>query len=410
MDSAYLSKLLGIGGIMKSCPEDFMVEEITKEGEIFEIDKTFEKKGEEGDFTYFVLQKRNWNTLQALKEIGRKMHCGLKRFGYAGVKDRNAVTTQLASAFKIEPTALQSVHVKDIKINGAWRVKEKLRIGDLLGNRFTICIREVAPDATEKVREIHESLNGISPNYFGEQRFGSIRKNTHLVGKAIVSGNFKEAVWSYLTYLDEGENEDGKEARKQLAAEGDFKRALQYFPPYLRYEMTLLEYLSSYPNDYINALRRLPRGLSLMFVHAYQSYIFNKILSKKITEGRISIERGDMVCGKDGFGFPKLDESIKAESRAEAGEYLPMGRVIGYETTELSDEEREILGEEGISEKDFLINSFPELSSKGTWRSFFISVEKLRFSYELDKMIFNFCLPSGSYATSLMREFIDRCK
>ncbi|QLJ53417.1 MAG: tRNA pseudouridine(13) synthase [Candidatus Fermentimicrarchaeum limneticum] len=409
MDLAYLSKLSGVGGVLKSSPEDFIVEEITKEGEVLELGKRFEKEGD-GDFTRFVLQKRNWNTLQALREIGNKLHCGMKRFGYAGVKDRNAVTTQLASAFRIDRTALLSVRIKDIQINGAWRAKEKVRIGELLGNRFTITARDAAADAETAVNGIYADTNGLFPNYFGEQRFGSIRKNTHLVGKAIVSGNFKEAVWNYLTYLDEAEREEGKEARKKLAEDGDFKKALDYFPKYLGYERTMLNHLSANPTDYVNALRKLPRGLSLMFVHAYQSYIFNKTLSKKISEGRVSIELGDMFCGKDRFGFPKLDEVRKAESRAEAGEYLPVGRVIGYETTELSDEERGILEEEGVSEKEFLINSFPELSSKGTLRSFFISVEKLRFSYESDKMIFNFCLPSGSYATSLMREFIDRCK
>jgi len=410
MQLAYFSKLQGIGGVIKSSPEDFMVEEITGESEILEFDKVIEKEGEEGDFTYFVLQKRSWNTLQALREIGNKLHCGMKRFGYAGVKDRNAVTTQLVSAFKIDRGALLDLRIKDIKINGAWSAKEKLRIGELLGNRFTISIREVAPDAEEKVTEISASLNGLSPNYFGEQRFGSVRKNTHLVGKSMVCGNFREAVWNYLTYIDEGERAEGKEARRQLAAEGDFKKALNYFPHYLKYEITLLNHLSSYPNDYINALRKLPRGLSLMFVHAYQSYIFNKLLSKKITEGRISIECGDMICGKGAFGFPKLDEIKIAEGRAEPGEYLPVGRVIGYETTGLTDYERETLQEERISEKDFLIKSLPELSSKGALRCFFISTEKLKFHYEDGKMIFNFLLPPGAYATSLMREFIDRCK
>jgi len=409
MDLAYLSKLEGIGGVLKSSPEDFIVEEITKEGEVLELDKRFEKEGE-GDFTRFVLQKRNWNTLQALREIGNKLHCGMKRFSYAGVKDRNAVTTQLASAFKIDKTALLNVRIKDIQINGAWGAKEKVRIGELLGNRFTITLRDAAADAETAVERIYIDTNGLFPNYFGEQRFGSIRKNTHLVGKAIVSGNFKEAVWNYLTYLDDGEREEGKEARKKLAEDGDFKKALDYFPKYLGYERTMLNHLSANPTDYVNTLRKLPRGLSLMFVHAYQSYIFNKTISKKISEGGVSIELGDMFCEKDRFGFPKLDEVRKAESRAEAGGYLPVGRVIGYETTELDDVEREILKEEGITEKNFLIKSLPELSSKGTLRCSLISTENMKFSSQNGGLRFTFLLPSGSYATSIMREFVDRCK
>jgi tRNA pseudouridine13 synthase len=416
MELTYLSKLSGIGGIMKSCPEDFLVEEITKEGEVLELDKAFEKQGEEGDFTYFVLQKRNWNTLQALKEVGRKLHCGLKRFGYAGVKDRTAVTTQLASAFKINPTTLRNMHIKDIRINGVWGAKEKMRIGDLLGNRFTISVSEISSDAEEKVKSIHTSLKGFAPNYFGEQRFGSMRKNTHLVGKAIVSGNFKEAVWSYLTYLDESERAEGKEARKQLAVDGDFKRALEYFPPYLLYERTLLDYLSSYPTDYVNAMRKLPRGLSLMFVHAYQSYIFNKALSRRIAEMGTSIMPGDLVCRKDAFGFPDTERIDKVENAAEAeeklcrGELFPLLEIVGYESSSIGTYESAAMEEEGIKKEDFLIHSFPEISSKGSKRCMFVPLKDFKFSYAEGIGTFTFSLPAGAYATVAMREFVDGCK
>ncbi|MEM3556156.1 MAG: tRNA pseudouridine(13) synthase TruD [Candidatus Micrarchaeia archaeon] len=400
MKLAYLSKLEGIGGVIKSSPEDFVVEEIMQDGTILELNKTFNKQGE-GEFVHFILQKRNWNTLQALKEIGKKLHCGIKRFSYAGMKDRNALTTQLASAFGIDRNALLNLKIKDIQINGAWQANEKVKIGELLGNRFTITIRNVSGDSGGRVKRIMEELNGLAPNYFGEQRFGSIRKNTHLVGKAIVSGNFKEAVWNYLTYIDENEREEGKEARRKLAEEEDFKRALNYFPKYLKYERILLNHLSQHPNDYVNALRKLPRGLSLMFVHAYQSYLFNKTLSKRISSGVIRRE-DDVMCKVDSFGFPNMNEL------GEEGE-LPVGRVIGYETKNLTEEEREILEEEGINEKNFLIKSLPEISSKGARRCLFISLKNFSFRQN-ENITFKFLLPSGSYATSVMREFLDRCK
>jgi len=399
MKLAYLSKLDGIGGVMRTAPEDFVVEEILTDGTILEINKNFSREGK-GEFVHFILQKRNWNTIQALKEIGRKLHCGIKRFSYAGMKDRNAVTTQLASGFRIDKNALLKLRIKDVQINGAWEAEEKVKIGELLGNRFTITVRNAVEDA-DRVKKIYEELDGLAPNYFGEQRFGSIRQNTHIVGKAIVSGNFREAVWNYLTYLDEREKEEGKEARRKLAEEGDFKRALDYFPKYLKYERALLNHLSQHPNDYVNALRKLPRGLSLMFVHAYQSYLFNKTLSKRISSGIIRKEE-DVMCEVDSLGFPKMDE-LKKEGT------LPVGRVIGYETKNISEEEREILEEEGISEKSFLIKSLPELSSKGAYRCFFISLKNLTF-HQNENITFNFLLPSGSYATSVMREFVDRCK
>lgn len=147
-----------------------------------------------------------------------------------------------------------------------------------------------------------------------------------------------------------------------------------------------------------------------MFVHAYQSHIFNKILSKKICEGEITIKRGDMVCSKDKFGFPNLKSIKKAESKIEIGKYLPVGRIIGYKTDNLNDDEREILIEEGINQECFFIKSLPELSAKGTPRCIFISIGKLKFKSEIDKLIFNFSLPAGAYATVVLREFIDKIK
>jgi len=413
MELAYLSKLLGVGGALKTSPEDFIVEEITSKGETLELDKHFEKEGE-GDFTHFVLQKRNWNTLQALREIGNKLHCGMKRFSYAGVKDRNAVTTQLASAFKIDKTALLGVRIRDIRINGAWGAKEKVRMGELLGNRFTVTVRDVAADAETAVARIYTDTKGLSPNYFGEQRFGSIRKNTHLVGKAIVSGNFKEAVWNYLTYLDDGEREEGKEARKKLAGDGDFKKALDYFPKYLGYERTMLNHLSNNPTDYVNALRKLPRGLSLMFVHAYQSYIFNKALSRRLAERGLSVEAGERVCFSDDFGFPELKNTTEVEDVAEAEEKVRrhelfiISEIIGYETEYVSGYENEILEEEGIKKEGFLIKSFPEISSKGSRRCAFAPLKDFRFAQDGTAGKFTFSLPAGAYATVAMREFIEK--
>jgi len=411
MELAYLSKTLGIGGIIKKNPEDFLVEEISEDGTIFEIDKKIKKKKSVGDFTYFVLQKRNWDTTQALRAVSNKLHCSMKRFNYAGVKDRIAITTQLISGFKIDKKQLLNLRMKDIKLNGIWMGEGKIRIGDLLGNKFKIFIRNIeVNDAKARVKKIFDELNGIAPNYFGVQRFGSMRKNTHMVGRAIVNNNFKEAVWNYLTYTDGSELHDTATARKYLADTQNFGEALKIFPKYLKYERLMLNHLVKNPNDYVNSIRKLPRGLALMFVHSYQSHMFNKVLSKKISEGRISIERGDPMCSKGKFGFPDLNKLKKAKNRIETGRYLPVGRIVGYETTNLNDDEKEILEEEGISEKCFLIKSLPELSSKGALRCFFVSIGDMKFNYKDEGALFNFSLPAGAYATSIMREFIDRCK
>ena len=141
---SYLSHKPGIGGTLKSEPEDFVVEEIGLDGEIHEFGKKLgakesEKRGaKQGDYTYFVLQKKNWTTSQAISEIAARLDVAPGRLSCAGTKDRAALTTQLACAYKLEPSRLLGLDIKDISINSAWLAGKKLEMGDLLGNRFVI--------------------------------------------------------------------------------------------------------------------------------------------------------------------------------------------------------------------------------------------------------------------------------
>lgn len=370
----YLSKVDGIGGQRGQCAEDFVVEEIGLDGTVYEIDKPIEKQDVTGDFCILVLQKRNWTSTQAIRTLSKALGVGKKRASTAGNKDRCAVTTQLVSLYKIAKERLTFIKIKDLKILGTWYDTTPVSMGDLLGNRFKIRIENIeANNPEEHVGEIYEDLEGFVPNYFGPQRFG-MRGNTHIVGKNIVKGNFRSAVMEYLTGSSEEEKEEVKTIRTKLGDDQDFSAALRDFPRHLKYERTLLGHLVGYPNDYIGALRRMPRTLTLMFVHAYQSYLFNEALSQVVNNG--------------------VRPSCKE-----------IGNVTGYETTP-NEQERVLLEKEGINVIDFKISACPELSSKGVTRPLFVSLKDFAFT---DK-IMEFELPSGAYATCALREFLDRKK
>ena len=394
----YLSKARGMGGTLKEQPEDFIVEEIMKDGTVLEIGKTISHPSKKGDFTHFVMQKTNWNTIQAIHEVGRLLGTGPRRFGYAGTKDRIAVTVQLCSAWQVEPARLLSIRPKDISINGAWLAKDAVELGDLAGNQFCITVRGVKKSAAKQVKEISEELGGVFPNYFGEQRFGSVRSNTHLVGKAMVKGDFKSAVMCYLCLVGDEELPEAKEARQRLPNELDFAAALKYFPRYLKYERSMIAYLAERKNDYAGAIRNLPRSLSLMFVHAYQSHLFNTLLSRRVEKHGSKKLKGDTFCGKNAYGFPDVEAK---------GKSFITGRVIGYETRKLTEGEKRLLKEEGVAQGDFRVKSLPELGSKGTERALFAPVKDFWFEARDENGIFTFSLPPGSYATVLLREFID---
>ncbi|MBI4399182.1 tRNA pseudouridine(13) synthase TruD, partial [Candidatus Micrarchaeota archaeon] len=240
-------------------------------------------------------------------------------------------------------------------------------------------------------------LNGVTPNYFGEQRFGSVRKNTHLVGREILVGNFKGAVLNYLTFTNNEENEDAVIARKELASDLDYSKALKDFPRHLKYEKIILNHLAKNPNDFVNSLRKLPRGLLLMFVHAYQSYIFNVLLSKRISTGNLKPEEGEYTCALNDYGFPDLEKKTKKG--------FLVGKLIGYESS-LNEVEKELFEKEAIDKEMFKIKSLPEISSKGSFRTLLTPLKD--FNYKVDEeLILSFSLQAGSYATVVLREFID---
>jgi tRNA pseudouridine13 synthase len=347
---------------IKKEPSDFIVEEIMPNGIVLEIDKplTFSEESFSEDkpnnFLHFVMQKRDWNTASAIRRIARALHTTHKRFDCAGTKDKFALTTQRVSMFKGDKEKLLGLKLKDIKILGAWYASDKIRLGELVGNRFRIKVYNAG--AGPKPQLLNKMFN-----FFGPQRFGTTRNNTHIIGKHMLFNEFKTAVLTYL--LDsKGENSEiSKSARTKLKHEMDYKKALEYFPKYLRYERVLLAHLAHHENDYINALRKLQRTTLLMFVHAYQSYLFN----------------------------------IELCSMIEANNIEKQINIIGT-STKITELEHKILESEHVSSEMFALKSIPELNSKGSTRPSIVNVVDPH--WENDNLVFS--LPCGAYASTYL--------
>ncbi len=379
---SHLSNIVGTGGELKQSPDHFLVEEVMPDGKVLAIGEPVSfPPSPETKFTHFVLQKRNWGTLDALRTIGKQLGCGIKRFSYAGMKDRNALTTQLAGVYAIPPERILSVKVKDISINGAWYASDKVRMGQLSGNRFTITAEGMKENAEATVKAIAGDLNFRFPNYFGEQRFG-MRGNTHEIGACIAKGDFENAALKYLCDSGTEENESSKNARARLKADLNFAEAAKYFPQHLRYERLIIDHLSRTPTDFAGALRELPRGLTLIFIHALQAHIFNAALSGRIAKKEITRDT----------------------------QTTETGNLVGYETKP-TEPEAKLLDSLALTPENFKLPRMPELSSKGTTRQ--LLVELNGFSFEQATATsgkFAFSLGAGCYATTAMREFLDEKK
>jgi tRNA pseudouridine13 synthase len=396
-------------GSIKQFPEDFRVEEITQNGTVLQLDRQYSpselgmEAKEGGGFVVFVLQKTNWNTAHALKEVARATHRGMKSVGFAGTKDRVSQSTQLCSMFGAEPEQLNGLRIKDIKINGAWKYDAKIELGMLAGNRFTIKVRNVK--GADRLDQCVQLLGGTFPNYFGEQRFGT-RANNFNVGLAMLKGDFEGAAMNFLTDTSNETNKEAIEARTRLAGDRDFTEALDYFPSYLKYERTVLDYLSKYERNFANALRRLPRSINLMFVHSVEDMIFNRQLERMIAEGHTRPIGGDLVCAPEASGFYDLSKIWKFEKGGKEG--FMVGNILGYETEELTDFEKEELERLGLTPASFKAKGISELGCKGARRVLFAPYKDMSVQKSEGELTLGFSLPSGSYATVLVDQLIDR--
>ncbi len=394
-------------GEIKEIPEDFIVEEITESFKTLRVDT----KVDVGDagyndpnpqnnrrFCVFVMQKRGWNTAQALKAIANRFGRGQGSVGFAGTKDRRAVTTQLCSIYGVSAAQLYGMDIKDIRINGAWESGSHVRVGELAGNEFGIRFREL-----ESGIDIDGYGYDTFPNYFGPQRFG-FRGNNVSIGVNILRGDFEGAVMEFLTSTRNETDTESVEARTRLERERDFSEALRYFPGYLKYERTLIDYLSRHPGDYSNAIRKLPRQLTMMFIHSVEGEIFNSVLSERVRDMELEPLHNDIVCGSNGFGFPDYNNIHRYDGRAGVRGRFIVGRVIGYDTDEVGDRERDEMDRLGISLNSFRMPEVPEIRCGGGFRVLFAPVKGLSYTDETETM--RFALPSGSYATVLLNEFI----
>jgi tRNA pseudouridine13 synthase len=180
VDLPYLTAVLpGIGGTLRSTPEDFVVDE----------EPAYAATGN-GDHVFIRIEKRGLTTPQAVERIARALNVQPRDVGVAGMKDRHAITRQwLSLPPPTTPEAAQALALDDITILTATRHPHKLRTGHVRANRFVLRIRGVADDAESQARAILDALARPpgAPNYYGEQRFGREGDNAER-GLAIVRG------------------------------------------------------------------------------------------------------------------------------------------------------------------------------------------------------------------------------
>jgi tRNA pseudouridine13 synthase len=415
---AFLTSKYKIGGKLRFIPEDFIVKEAS----------SYPTKKEDGRFVIADVTAKNWETNILVRELSDRLHMSRDRVSFAGTKDKRAQTTRLMSFYNISIDELSNVKIKDVEIENIYRSDRPIKLGNLIGNRFEIVIRKIDPDIKSKqIQEIVSVItkNGGFPNFYGVQRFGIIRPITHIVGKYIVLDDFEKAVMSYIANPIVGEDEDNHKLRTRLQKTYDFSEALASYPNELNFEKAILNGLVVNPKDFVGALKQLPNNLLTMFVYAYQSYLFNRILSERIgrdlplnkaIEGDVILPLRNGAIDENGI-FTTKNNIEKVNAQVSKGKAFVGGILIGYASEfakgEMGEIEHKIIDTEKLNLKDFVIPEIPNLSSSGARRPILAPVKNLEFKLNDDELNKNnfaltlkFELQKGSYATSLLREFM----
>lgn len=351
---------------MIKVPEDFVVEELP----LYEPTQT-------GTHTFFAIRKRNLTTLEAINRIARDLQVRPNQFGYAGLKDRNAITTQVLSVEGVPPERVLKIEQPNIEVLWAERHAHKLRVGHLRGNRFDITLRDVPQDRLPVIESVMTQLatEGV-PNRFGVQRFGN-KNDSHLIGKALLKADW-EAVARYMLTDD----------------------ALQVDNVARRMQRELVR------KPMEKVVTCIPHRLRKLYLSAYQAYLFNCILEMrapylaKLLDGDIAVKHDN--------GAPFLvEDAIVEQPRADTFEISPSGPIFGYKmrlpTGDVLALETSLLVDEGVRLEAF--RKVVGIRLPGTRRPLRMPMQLHEVSVvDSAGVRLSFTLPAGGYATVVLEE------
>ena len=396
-------EIAGVGGRFKAEPEDFVVEEVP----------LYPPSGE-GEHTFLRLEKRGISTFEAIRRLARAVGVRERDVGYAGMKDARAVTTQWVSLAGVPPAEADGLELAKLRVLEAHRHSHKLRKGHLAGNRFRCVLRGVDAAGEARAREILARLTqqGV-PHAFGPQRFGEPPLN-HLAGRALLRGEPAGVLAVLLGPLPEESAASASEepARRDARAHyhaGDVAAALNAWPPRCNQERRMLKALLD-GADAATTVKLLPKKLKELYVNAYQSALFNRLLAERLkAEALAALEEGDVAYKHANGACFVVEDAARETERAPRFEISPAGPLFGTKTLAAKGEpgarEQALLDAEGIAFAHFALPG--GLAQRGERRPYRVPVKEAQLVWNEPSAgccTVSFTLPPGAYATNVLAE------
>jgi tRNA pseudouridine13 synthase len=381
---------------LKQRPDDFQVEEVS----------TF-TPGTSGPYAYYRLEKRSIGTAEALQKICKALRIDQRRLRYGGLKDRHAVTVQYLT---IEDGPRRHLRDQQVHLRYLGQVEEPYGPQSFTGNRFSITLRDLDKPELEQVEQaLEEVKQSLIGNYFDDQRFGSVSREGQFVARYLIVGKNEEALKLALSSPYEFDRSAQKKTKQIIRSKwGKWAEVLPEMPPGHHYHIAA--FLKDNPDNYRAAFAKIPFFLRNMYLSAYQSYLWNRILAKWMV-GTFSADRLVAVQQKsEVMPMPRQLSDAEREQFKQSSIPLPSARLKLAPDHPMTPFINEVMAEEGLQLQDLKLKHYKEpFFSRGD-RPAFYEPEHLRSETGWDKwnkgnrkLKLTFTLPRGSYATLLVK-------
>lgn len=382
---------------LKQQPDDFQVEELT--AVVPEAN---------GPFALYRMEKRGWATPDAFAAVQRRWNIEGRRLSYGGLKDRHAATVQFFTIFRGPRRGLQH---HDVRVEYLGQVREPYTSHHIQANRFHIILRDIAVTErpTMEARLAEAAALGL-PNYFDDQRFGSVTdEDGEFIGRLLVRGQFEAALRLALAAPYEYDRAEQKR-EKQILNEhwGDWTKCKELLPR--SHARSLVDYLRVHPADFRGAIARLRPELRGLYLSAYQSHLWNRILARWLRRLVLAEYLRPIALRLGDVPIPTFLEPEKAAQFASLRIPLPSARLKLDPAHPCAEAIQAVMSEEGLQLRDLQVRGVREMFFYKGERSARCRPEGLAWAFIDDevhpqrlKLQLSFDLPRGSYATLVVK-------